>query len=173
MPTSPHPSGPTGLPPSPTRGEGEGATAPSPLVGEGRSDAQPHGGVRGRRKTGRALLPADTTLRSRALRRAATEPEKKLWRALREAFPAARFRFQVPFDSGGAIPYHADFCSHGARLIVEVDGDTHAGTEVRDARRTAVLKAQGYEVVRFSNTDVMQNVAGLIDALAPHLESKA
>ena len=92
------------------------------------------------------------------------EPELKLWRALREAFPDAHFRRQAPFGR-----YHADFCSHGRKLVIEVDGDSHADREKQDAARTRFLEHQGYHVIRFDNTDVMQNAAGVCEAIAAHM----
>nr|WP_256731243.1 DUF559 domain-containing protein [Sphingomonas sp. dw_22] len=85
--------------------------------------AQRRGRVRGNEAglTKRQLLPATTLFRSRALRREAGPPERKLRAALRSSLPGAKFRWQVPMG-----PYHADFCSHAARLIVEVDDETHA-----------------------------------------------
>ena len=61
--------------------------------------------------------PSSAISRARELRQQMSEPELKLWRALREAFPDARFRRQAPFGR-----YHADFCSHGRKLVIEVDG---------------------------------------------------
>ena len=87
-----------------------------------------------------------------------------MFRALREAFPDAKWRFQVPFG-----PYHADFCSHGARLVIEVDGATHIGEETADAARTRFLESEGYRVIRFWNNDVMTNVEGVIRTVATHL----
>ena len=110
---------------------------PSPLVGEGGTrTAQRRGRVRGNADglTKRQLLPATTVSRSRALRRAAGPVENALKAELRRALPAARFRHQAPFG-----PYHADFASHAAKLIVEVDDATHADRRDRDAVRTAFL----------------------------------
>ena len=138
-------------------------------MGEGRGPrAKRVGRVRGNEDglTKRQLLAPDTVLRSRALRQNASEPERRLFRALREAFPAARFRFQVPFG-----PYHADFCSHGAKLIIELDGDTHATTADYDAARTRFLNSEGYRVIRFANGDVMQTLGGVIETVAAHLPS--
>ena len=135
---------------------------PSPLVGEGGSDAQRRGRVRGNDDglTKRQRLPSTTTSRARDLRANASEPERRLWRALREAFPDLRFRRQVPLG-----PYFVDLCSHGARLVIEVDGDTHVGAETYDAARTAFINGEGYDVVRFTNADVMQNIEGVIASL--------
>ena len=165
--TPPHPSGATRLPPSPTRGEGnDGAQTPSPRVGEGGSDAQRRGRVRGNADglTKRQLLPASTTARSRDLRKNAGDPERVMRQALREAFPEAKFRHQVPMGR-----YHADFCSHGARLIIEIDDATHALRRDRDEGRTRFLNGEGYRVIRFWNNDVMGNVEGVISAIADHL----
>ena len=149
-------------------GQPDGYLNPSPLVGEGGSGAQHRGRVRGNAQglTKRQLLAPGTVLRSRTLRRNASDPERRLFRALREAFPTARSRFQVPFG-----PYHADFCSHGAKLIIEVDGDTHASTEASDAARIRFLNGEGYSVIRFSNADVMQNIEGVIASVSAHLPS--
>ena len=114
--------------------------------------------------TKRQLLPALTPFRSRDLRRNATEPEKHMRRALRLAFPDAKFRFQVPLG-----PYHADFCSHAARLVIEIDGATHAQTATSDEARTRFIEDEGYSVLRFWNTDVMANIDGVIAAIAAHL----
>ena len=92
------------------------------------------------------------------------EPEQRLWRALREATPEAKFRRQVPFGR-----YHADFCSHAARLIVEVDGDDHAARLKRDAERTRFLEGEGYDVIRFGNADVTENIDGVIAAVSAEL----
>ncbi|MBN8808181.1 MAG: endonuclease domain-containing protein [Sphingomonas sp.] len=117
--------------------------------------------------TKRQLLPAATVMRSRQLRRDAGSPERLIWSALRTTFPEARFRRQVPFG-----PYHADFCAHGARLIVEIDDATHAERRDRDDRRTAFLNSEGYRVIRFWNNDVMTNIDGVIDAISDALPGR-
>ena len=72
-----------------------------------------------------------------------------------------KFRRQVPFG-----PYHADFCSHAAKLIVEIDGDDHATRLQSDAMRTLFLEREGYRVVRFANVEVMDNLDGILTAIA-------
>ncbi|MES2097647.1 MAG: DUF559 domain-containing protein [Pseudomonadota bacterium] len=117
--------------------------------------------------TKRQLLPASTVSRSRQLRHEAGDPELRLWTALRSAFPAAKFRHQVPFGK-----YQADFCSHGARLIVEVDDATHADKRAKDEARTRFLNDEGYRVIRFWNNDVMGNIDGVIAVVADNLPDK-
>jgi very-short-patch-repair endonuclease len=111
------------------------------------------------------IAPTGAVQRARRLRRDMTDAEKRLWRALREALPHAKFRRQSPVG-----PYIADFLSYRHRLIVEVDGGQHATTQANDARRTAFLKAQGYRVLRFWNNDVLQNTDGVLETIARALD---
>ncbi|MEH3035679.1 MAG: endonuclease domain-containing protein [Sphingomonas adhaesiva] len=113
--------------------------------------------MRGRRGN----LAADTVVRSRRLRREAGEPERRLWHVLRQSLPETKFRRQVPLG-----PYHADFCSHGARLIVEVDGDDHATRIATDEARTRFLTDEGYRVIRFTNAEVMQMIDAVLASIA-------
>jgi very-short-patch-repair endonuclease len=89
-----------------------------------------------------------------------TKAERAMLRLLRAGFPDWHFRKQVPI--GRQV---ADFASHRAKLVIEVDGGQHGDS--RDADRTRILSAAGYRVVRFWNNDVLGNpdgVAGMIDA---------
>jgi very-short-patch-repair endonuclease len=90
------------------------------------------------------------------LRRDAPEPERRLLRGLREAFPDYKWRHQVPVG-----PFDADIMCFSERLVIEVDGDTHALREERDAARTAIIEREGFRVVRFANNDMMQNLDGV------------
>jgi very-short-patch-repair endonuclease len=91
------------------------------------------------------------------LRLNTTDAEKKVWKALREAFPEAKFRRQVPLGS-----YFADFCSHSAKLVIEIDGGQHGETVEYDAARTRFINNEGYQVIRFWNNDVMDNIEGVM-----------
>jgi very-short-patch-repair endonuclease len=73
-----------------------------------------------------------------------------------------RFRRQHPIG-----PYIADFACAHSKLVVEVDGHTHATNIERahDARRDAFMRAQGWTVVRVVNCDVyraLESVMGMI-----------
>lgn len=93
-----------------------------------------------------------------------TKPERVLWRALRETLPDFHWRKQVPFG-----PYFADFASHSAKLIIEVDGGQHAGALHYDETRTRFLETQGYRVLRFWNNDVLSNTDGVLERIAEAL----
>ncbi|MGQ0557992.1 MAG: endonuclease domain-containing protein [Sphingosinicella sp.] len=100
--------------------------------------------------------------RARALRRDRTDAEQAMWRLLRDSFPEARFRFQVPMRR-----YTADFASHRARLIIEVDGGHHA--DIDESKRTTAIEAEGYRILRFWNNDVLENPDGVWHVIAEAL----
>ncbi len=93
---------------------------------------------------------------ARALRKQMTDAERRLCYYLRgHRLQGLKFRRQHPVP-----PYIADFCAEKILLIVELDGGGHneGATRRYDEKRTAYLQARGYTVVRFWNTDVMQNI---------------
>ena len=112
----------------------------------------------------RLTLAPNATSRARNLRRNMTTSERQLWRALRETLPHFHWRKQVPFGR-----YIVDFCSHGARLIIEVDGGQHAEAQEFDAARTLFLEREGYRVLRFWNNDILSNMRGVLDRIASEL----
>ncbi|WP_230768909.1 MULTISPECIES: endonuclease domain-containing protein [unclassified Sphingomonas] len=61
--------------------------------------------------------------------------------------------------------YIADFAANAPKLVIELDGHLHGGTAAYDEARTAYLTAQGYRVVRFTNSDVMFNLEGVLRLL--------
>ena len=74
-----------------------------------------------------------------------------------------RFRRQVQLGD-----YYADFVSLTPALVVEVDGDTHAGAlaEANDAARDDYFRSRGFRVLRFWNNNVMQNPNGVYAVIA-------
>ncbi|HTQ15456.1 MAG TPA: DUF559 domain-containing protein [Rhizomicrobium sp.] len=120
-------------------------------------------GGRSPQANGWGTPPSTPLERARHLRKHATPAERKLWRALRVLRPQGyHFRRQAPFGN-----YIADFVCHRASLIVELDGSQHGDTRqiAHDARRTVFLRGRGYTVLRFWNRDVLQNCAGVVEAI--------
>ena len=99
---------------------------------------------------------------ARKLRREMTLPEVLLWEQLRGQKLGMKFRRQHPVGR-----YVADFCCMAAKLIVEIDGEAHdRGTApARDAARDAFLADQGFEVVRMTARDVLENMDGVLQLL--------
>ncbi len=108
--------------------------------------------------------PIGTVPRARQLRRDAPEPERRLLRALRDAFPALKWRHQTPVG-----PFYVDLLCFSEKLVVEVDGDTHADMERSDAARTAIIEGEGFRVIRVANNDVMANINGVVEMIGNSL----
>ncbi len=96
----------------------------------------------------------------RDLRNNPTEPEHRLWQALRSEQLGVKFRRQ--HSIGG---YTADFYSVEAKLVIEVDGDSHYSDEAarsRDSARDDYFTGLGLRVVRITNQEVMTNLEGVL-----------
>ncbi|WP_294099475.1 DUF559 domain-containing protein [Sphingomonas sp.] len=98
---------------------------------------------------------------ARKLRRGMSLPEVLLWQRLRGAQTGLKFRRQHPVG-----PYVADFYCVSARLVVEVDGEVHAGRTEKDRERDRFLQENGYEVLRVNAADVLKNVDAAAEAIA-------
>ena len=129
---------------------------PPPLAGEGREGASSHAPS--------WKVKPKMRMRARALRQDLTKAERVIWYGLRaHRLEGAGFRRQTPIG-----PYIADFLSHTAKLIIEIDGGQHFNSahEARDKRRDAFFAAKGFRVLRFNNHDVMTNRTGVLETIA-------
>src|SRR5262245_56633531 len=90
------------------------------------------------------------------------KPEQKLWWHLRHRLPlrGSHFRRQVQVGR-----YIADFVSHKAKLVIEVDGGQHDERSQADAERSTFIEAEGYRVLRFWNNDVLSNIDGVLEEI--------
>jgi very-short-patch-repair endonuclease len=106
--------------------------------------------------------------RARELRKGMTDAERRLWQGLRERQTGARFRRQAPIG-----PYIVDFVAFDQRVVVELDGGQHAepGQAAHDRARTAFLEAQGFNVLRFWNNDVLGNTQGVLERILEALRA--
>jgi len=103
-------------------------------------------------------------LRARELRRTMTPAEKKLWQYIRDNQLGVEFRRQHAVG-----PYVVDFFCAQAKLVIEVDGDTHADSKQAgyDAERTQWLNEQKhYRVIRFWNSQVLHDVESVLAEIA-------
>ncbi len=105
--------------------------------------------------------------RARELRREMTPAEKKLWRHIRNGqLNGAHVRRQYAVG-----PFIVDFFCAKSRLVIEVDGDTHAEQVEYDAERTRWLNEQKYyRVIRFTNDDVLRNIDAVVQRIEEELE---
>ena len=92
------------------------------------------------------------------LRRDQTPAERQLWACLRgKQLGSFRFRHQHPIG-----PFIVDFCCLSPRLVIEIDGDSHAEQVEYDESRTAYLEERGYAVIRFTNDDAQRRLEGVL-----------
>ena len=114
-----------------------------------------------RRKPRDAVLIA----RARDLRNGATEAERLLWSRLRgRQLEGRKFSRQIAAEG-----FIADFACRELRLIVELDGGQHGVSFAADRSRDAKLVAAGWTVLRFWNSDVFQNLDGVLSAISAGL----
>jgi very-short-patch-repair endonuclease len=99
--------------------------------------------------------------RARQMRKNPTPAEKKLWHEFLRAYKP-RFLRQRPIDN-----YIVDFYCAQLRLVIEIDGDTHfteQGLEY-DQQRSHILEGYGLKVIRFTNTEVLENFDAVCSAI--------
>jgi very-short-patch-repair endonuclease len=98
--------------------------------------------------------------RAKSLRQTMTEVEHMLWAKLRRNQLGVHFRRQHPIGS-----YIADFACLNPKLIVEVDGGQHVEQEEYDERRTENLRALGFDLLRFWNFEVVDDVESVVESV--------
>ena len=102
------------------------------------------------------------------LRKNLTEPEKILWSLLRNRrFCNCKFRRQVQVGK-----YIADFVCYEKQLIIELDGRQHLTPEniEADKIRTKYLNERSFQVVRYNNTDILNNLETVLQDLWSKLQ---
>ena len=98
---------------------------------------------------------------ARKLRKKSTLAEILLWQKLRnKQMHGYDFHRQKPIDN-----YIVDFFCHKLRLIIEIDGQSHDSKTDEDRDRQKRLEAIGLYVLRFLDSDVKQNLEGVIAAI--------
>lgn len=116
--------------------------------------------------------PRDVMLRlARKQRANSVTAEAVMWQALRgRRLNGHKFRRQVPLGQ-----YIADFVCFGSRLIVEIDGPSHAigAQQARDATRDDWFVSEGFLVVRLANELVIGSPQLAVQRVAQALEASA
>ena len=113
------------------------------------------------RTGGREIFRQTLVSRARAMRKEMTAAEVLLWTRLRGNQLGFRFRRQHRIGS-----YIADFFADAARLLVEVDGDSHDERAEYDEKRTYRMARRGLTVVRYTNEEVLKNLDAVVQSIA-------
>ena len=101
--------------------------------------------------------------RARRLRTEMTDSERALWKRLRrKQVQAVQFYRQKPIGN-----YIVDFYAPKAKVVVEVDGSQHMGSEraPRDLQKDAFLASQGLRVLRFDDLQVLNEIEGVMEVI--------
>lgn len=90
-----------------------------------------------------------------------TGAEAKLWQRIRkQQIRGVKFQRQHAIER-----FIVDFCCLQIHLILEVDGPIHQYTQEQDKIRQAYLEDLGYEVLRFPNMEVFNNMRAVLDVI--------
>ncbi|MBU1034815.1 endonuclease domain-containing protein [Patescibacteria group bacterium] len=96
--------------------------------------------------------------------------ERKLWMELRgKRLDDYKFRRQF-----GISKYIVDFYCPSAHMAIEIDGDSHyeAGAQKKDAVRQSFIESFGIKVLRFTNTEVRENMEQVLDRIRECIKSR-
>ena len=104
----------------------------------------------------------ERTARNRELRQRQTKAESLIWTVLRaKRLAGLKFRRQHPLG-----PYIVDFACIEKDIVIELDGGYHEHQYDKDRVRQAFLESQGWQVLRFSNEDVLLDVEAVAISIA-------
>lgn len=102
------------------------------------------------------------------MRKNPTEAERALWRLLRnKRLAGTKWKRQQEIGR-----YIVDFVCFEARVIVEADGAQHIDNAY-DAERDAWLRAQGFELLRFFNNDILAREDSVLTSILNLVKSGA
>ncbi len=103
------------------------------------------------------------------LRKKPTPAEKKLWAYLRgNKLSGVNFRRQCTI--GCCVP---DFCAINEKLVIELDRSHHLEKEKYEEERTRYFESRRYQVIRFWNNEVINNIESVILGINYALEARS
>lgn len=105
--------------------------------------------------------------RARELRKGQTEAEELIWEQIRKEKLGVKFRRQQVIST-----YIVDFVSLELKLVLEIDGGIHQDEEIKkyDIYRTEILNSLGYEVLRISNHEILNNISSAVSTIKAKIE---
>ncbi len=108
-----------------------------------------------------AKLPEDIRAYAREMRSRMTDAEALLWMLLRNRrIAGAKFRRQHPVGR-----YILDFYCDEKKLGIELDGGQHGEAVQYDQQRDGWLSAQGIQVLRFWNNQMLTETEAVMEVI--------
>lgn len=100
---------------------------------------------------------------ARRLRQDQTTAEELLWEGLRDRqLGGLKFRRQHPIKG---TPYIADFYCNAGNLVIELDGEIHNSQQQADQARQQAIEELGYRVLRFTNRQIIDDLAAAVSKI--------
>ena len=118
------------------------------------------------------MLPYDGNLKqlSRQLRENMTDAERHLWAKIRmKQLKGYQFYRQKPIGD-----YIVDFFCPRAKLVIGIDGSQHLSDEKAeyDRIRDEYMSSLSLRVLRFTNTDVVKRIEGVVESIIENMEEE-
>jgi len=113
---------------------------------------------------------ADTFNFAEKLRQNMTETEIILWAKIKQnKLNGYRFKAQHPIKT-----FIADFYCHRAKLVIEIDGIIHNSEERKeyDINRSYEFEQLGLKILRFTNSDVLNNTNWVLTQIENYLSKQ-
>ncbi len=111
----------------------------------------------------------------RELRKEQTTAECLLWEELKNRkLLNKKFirQFPIKYEYFNKRSFFiVDFICYEKKLIIEIDGEIHNKLQLTDKLRTEVLNNLGFNVIRFSNEDILNNMSNTLEEIKKHLIS--
>ncbi len=102
---------------------------------------------------------------AREMRKSPTHAELLMWRELRKGqLEGYKFRRQHIIRT-----FIVDFYCPDVRLVIEIDGGIHQTQLEYDQIRECDLREMGYEVLRFQNKEVENNLSFVLESIKKKL----
>ncbi|MFD0798192.1 endonuclease domain-containing protein [Maribacter chungangensis] len=123
-----------------------------------------------KKQNNRVHTKQELSERRRELRQRMTPSEAFLWNHLKSRnLDGKRFTRQHSIGN-----YIVDFYCASERLIIELDGEVHQNPSavVYDTKRTSYFEEMNYNVVRFENKMVFDNLSSVIMEIRDNFKSK-
>ena len=96
-----------------------------------------------------------------------TEAESMMWYVLKNSNLGVRFRRQYIIGE-----FIADFACIEKGIVIEIDGGYHQLPEqqISDEQRTQWLQSHGFNVLRFTNEDIIGDIDYVIEQIENYID---
>jgi type I restriction enzyme M protein len=127
----------------------------------------PKGGVKSPSvlKSANPALYGELSKKAKEMRNNPTKAEQMLWERLKNKQLGIKFRQQHIINK-----FIVDFCSIEKSLVIEVDGEIHEKQKEADAQRSKTLEKEGFNIIRFKNNEVINNIELVLSSIEEALK---